>query len=130
MKKNPSLEMVESISALSYEIRQYYGNAFNNFNGSLDPFKGLDKLIENHIPIYYALPYRISVLKNEITNKIEREMIFRAQNILENEKYFCIFQIISETDLNYRKFKTILDLIEKRIFISETLGEGKKIFKK
>ncbi|MBN1801115.1 MAG: hypothetical protein JW891_06370 [Candidatus Lokiarchaeota archaeon] len=130
IKENPSQDMINSISSLSSDITQNYGIAFNNFKGSLNSFKGLDTLIEKHIPIYLALPFRISILKNRTLNNIEKKLIFQAQNLLELNKYFYLSQILSEIKLNYITFKTTFELIEKRIFIPETSLETKNIVKK
>ena len=126
MKKNPSNYILNSIEKLSYDIDKEYGEYFSNFTGDLSNFRGLDKLIENNLHISLVYPYKINYKKIEELNKRERMIIQRATNISKSSPHFYILFLIPENEWKYRNFKTILKLIEKKVFypvkvIKETL---------
>ena len=116
MKQNPSNYILNSVEKLSYDIDKEYGEYFSNFTGEMSHFRGLDKLIESHLHISLVYPYKIDYKKIDELNKRERMIIHRATNITKTSSHFYILFLIPENEWKYRNFKTILNLIEKKVF--------------
>jgi len=116
MKTNPSNYILNSIEKLSYDIDKQYGEYFSNFTGDMSKFRGIEQLIENDLHISLVYPYKIDYKKIEELSKRERLMIQRATNILQSSPHFYILFLIPENRWKYRNFKTILKLIEKKVF--------------
>ncbi|MFX1273910.1 MAG: hypothetical protein ACFFBP_13245 [Promethearchaeota archaeon] len=126
MKQNPSKYILNSIEKLSYDIDREYGEYFTNFTGELKNFKGIDNLIEKHLHISLIYPHKIVYRNIEELKKAERKMIQKATNIIKTTPHFYILFLIPENEWKYRNFKTILKLINKKVFQPITPNERQK----
>jgi len=86
MKASPSGFFLNSVEKLASDIYNTYGDSFDNFNGDLKPFKGIEELIKRNLNLYLTYPLKLS--KSEELNKIrlsqdKRDSINKAIELIK-----------------------------------------------
>jgi len=118
MKDDPSLDFLDSIKDLSYEIENKFGEAISKFNGSLHQFEGIKELLEEHLET--SLIYPLKVIEQQVKiSPVEKSMISKAQSMmkLKNTDYFFVSNLLStKKGFQVKDAEIILKLINKKIF--------------
>ena len=125
MGDNPSEDFIDSITNLSYDIEEEYGDLIRAFDGSLDQFKGISHLIEHHLNTSFLFPLKVIIPRNYKFTSTEKSIVNKAQEIMSQNNVDYIFTSSLMDDQTYepKRIKTIFDLIEKGIFKPVTLKE-------
>ena len=127
MKESPSDEFLKSISALSYEIDEKYGNQLLNFNLNVTQFRGIKQLVEKHLNTIFLAPLKVVeneniklnlAEKNEIKNAVD----FMKENMLD---YFFTSFLLPQHEFDPNKLKTLFNLIYKNIFQKYDMSKEK-----
>ena len=118
MKESPSKNFLYAVESLAYDIYRDFGNAFDKFNGVLVEFKGIKKLLEEHLKISLLYPLKINYTYKIKLNPEEKEMMQRAISYLHDsdDNYFHVRKLFSNNVCSPKDYETILHLIEKGIF--------------
>ncbi|MFW9874567.1 MAG: hypothetical protein ACFFG0_15790, partial [Candidatus Thorarchaeota archaeon] len=118
MKENPSRNFLYSIESLAYDIYKDYGILFEKFNGALEEFRGIKKLLEQHLNISMLYPLVVDYsIKLKLTQE-EKEMVQRAINFMHesNFNYFYVLYLLPENVCSPKDYEIIQTLIQKGIF--------------
>ena len=118
MGENPSDDFIESINNLSYDIEKEYGELIRDFDGSLNEFTGIGKLIERHLNISFLYPLKVSSSKVVDLSPAENSLLNKARVIMKQNNLGYIFTSFLIDDLTFepKRIKAIFGLIEKGIF--------------
>ncbi|MFX0034819.1 MAG: hypothetical protein ACFE9I_04155 [Candidatus Hermodarchaeota archaeon] len=118
MDKNPSKNFYYSIESLAYYIYKYYGKLLEKFQGSLKPFRSIEKLVEKTLNVPFIYPLKIKVNKNLKLSQSEKEMVKKASTFMKenNFDYFYSLYLLPDNVCSPKDYGTILNLIEKGVF--------------
>jgi len=118
MGENPSDDFIESINSLSLDIEKSYGELIRDFDGSLNRFRGINKLVERHLNVSFLYPLKIT--SSEISNlsAMERSVLNKAKEIMKQNRLDYIFTSFLMDDQTFepKRIKAIFELINKGIF--------------
>jgi hypothetical protein len=120
MRMNPSKDFInESIKSLSYEIEEKYGKLLKKFKGIKIGFEGLTDLLKIHLKISLISPLKINKSNIEELTQQEKELVDRALKYMKkfNSNHFYARDLLPEEIKDLTLIKTIINLIEKGIFI-------------
>ena len=132
MGEKASEEFLKSITNLSYDIDNNFGEELRNFNGDVAKFREIRNLIETHLNTAFIYPLTV-IEPREIEPKkpLERLMIFKEKKFVSeramilkakkfmkenNLNYFFTSFLLSEQNLTPKEIETISKLLEKKIF--------------
>jgi hypothetical protein len=125
MGENPSDDFIESLNTLAHDIEGAYGDLIRDFDGKLDKFTGIGKLIEHHLNVSFLFP--LKVISSEATKltPAERLVVNKAKEIMKQNNLGYIFTSFLMDDQTYepKRIKAIFGLIEKGIFQPIRLDE-------
>jgi hypothetical protein len=118
MKNVPSKNFLYSIESLAYDIYSKYGKDIDNFQGNLKQFQGIKDLIDKNLNLSFIAP--LTVVKSEKVRltPAEKAMVERAEKFMktQNFNYFYTLYLIPENICTPKDAKTILSLINKKVF--------------
>ena len=122
LKEQPSPNFLYSIEDLAYDTFKIYGDSIDKFSGNVKQFRGIDDLIEKHLPISFISPLRIDLSRNVKLNKAEKQMVDKAMKFMKesNLNYFYSIYLLPENISTPKDYKTILDLLHKGVFTPTT----------
>ena len=115
----PSHFFIESITNLSTDIEDKFGNLLENFQGQTTPFEDVELLLKKHMKTSILYPLKISEKKGIKITPNEKAIILKASSILKKQKkdYFYTTFLLSERDIDSKEIDAIVNLIDKGIFI-------------
>ena len=118
MKEPPSSNFFYSLEDLAYDLYKYYGTHIDEFNGDIQPFKSIEKLLKHHLSISLAYPLdisRIEDLKKIKMNPSERIFVDRALSYMKrnNSEFFYLSSLLIETECNPKDLEAIFNLIDR-----------------
>ncbi|MFX1346056.1 MAG: hypothetical protein ACFFBC_13400 [Promethearchaeota archaeon] len=118
LKESPSRNFLYAIELLAYDIYKEYGKMFDKFDGILEEFQGIRKLLDQHLNISFLYPLSINYTLKMKLNQAEKEMVQKAKKILyeNNFDYFYAHDLLPENACSPKDYQTVLQLIQKRIF--------------
>jgi hypothetical protein len=118
MKESPSPEFIEALRLVSIETDEKFGRFLADFKGDIRPFKYIEKLIMQRLKTSFLYPLKIVESKRVKLNPLERELITKVKKILKStsKDYFNIYQLIQKESCEPSEVKSIIDLIDKRVF--------------
>ena len=132
MGEKASEEFLKSITNLSYDIDNNFGEELRNFNGDVSKFREIRNLIETHLNTAFICPLKVVEPKDiELKKPLERLMIFKEKKFVSeramilkakkfmkenNLNYFFTSFLLSEQNLTPKEIETISKLLEKKIF--------------
>jgi hypothetical protein len=137
MGEKASEEFLNSITNLSYDIDNNFGEELRNFKGDVAKFREIRNLIETNLNTAFIYPLKVIELKEVEPKPSERSaiilkakkfmkeykpsektMILKAKKFMKENKlnYFFTSFLLSEQNLNPKDVEIIFKLIEKKIF--------------
>jgi len=121
MKKSPSRNFLFSLEDLAYDIYKNYGDRVDAFNGDVNPFRGIEELLKQHLNISFISPLKIAKIEKLQKVRIhqsERLLINQAVTLMktQNKDHFFIRNLISGKECSPKDIENILNLIDKKIF--------------
>jgi hypothetical protein len=118
LKESPSRNFLYTIELLAYDIYKEYGKMFDKFDGILGEFRGIRKLLDQHLNISFLYPLSIKYTLKMKLSQAEKEMVKKATKIMyENDlEYFYAYHLLPENACSPKDYQTVLQLIEKGIF--------------
>ncbi len=119
LSDKPSEEFTNSITNLAKDIKEKYGDLLRAFKGGqVTQFAGLSELIEKHLNVSFASPLKIAFHKKAKLNTIEKSIIQKANEIMNqtNLDYFYTSFLMPDQKFDPETTNVIFDLINKKIF--------------
>ncbi|MHA2269359.1 MAG: hypothetical protein ACXAB8_16285 [Promethearchaeota archaeon] len=121
MKEAPSRTFLFSLEDLAYDIFKNYGDKIDSFNGDVNPFKEIEKLLKLHLNITFISPLKIAKIEklSKIRiNQNERLLINQAVNLMKTKykDHFFIKELLPGQECSPKDIEDVLDLINKKIF--------------
>ncbi|MHA2048245.1 MAG: hypothetical protein ACW986_01390 [Promethearchaeota archaeon] len=122
MGESPSRFFLYSVEELAYDIYKNYGDSIDSFNGDIVPFRGIEELLKRHLNASFIYPMKLSEIDKFSKVKISqnaRELVNKAVHIMKtkNQDHFYIRDLLPEKECNPKDVESILDLIDKKIFV-------------
>ena len=123
MKESPSKNFLFSLEDLAYDIYKNFGKDIDSFNGDVNPFRGIEELLKQHLNISFISPLKIAKIEKLQKVRIhqsERLLINQAVTLMktQNQDHFFIRNLISRKECSPKVIESILNLIDKKIFHS------------
>jgi len=127
MGENPSDDLIESLNDLALDIDETYGELIRDFDGKLDKFMGIGKLIEHHLNVSFLFPLKVISPKATKLTTAERSVFNKAKQIMKQNNLDYIFTSFLKDDQTYepKRIKAIFGLIDKGVFQPLRLDEQK-----
>jgi hypothetical protein len=119
MSDKPSDEFINSITNLARDIEERYGDMLRKFKGGVvTQFAGISELIELHLNVSFTSALKIVINKKVNLNAIEKSVIQKASEIMEqtNLNYFYTTFLMTDQKFDPEMTKTIFNLINKKVF--------------
>ena len=118
MSENPSKNFIYSIEHLAYDIYKNYGKLLDDFHGNLAEFRSIKGLVENDLNLAIIYPLTIDKSEKVKLTVSEKAMIERAETFMETHdfNYFYVIYLMPENIFTPKDAKTILSLIDKKVF--------------
>ncbi len=121
MKQHPSSNFLFSLEDLAYDLYKYYGEHIDQFNGNINPFKSIDKLLKHHLSTSLTYPLKLTKIEELEKVKIspnERALINKAISFMKinNTSSFYLSSLLLERECSPKDLELIFNLIDKNIF--------------
>jgi len=121
MKESPSRNFLFSLEDLAYDVYKNYGESIDSFNGDVNPFRGIEELLKQHLNISFISPIKIAKiekLEKVRINQSERLLINKAVILMKtgNKDHFFIRDLIPPKECSPKDIENILNLIDKKVF--------------
>ncbi|MHA1671964.1 MAG: hypothetical protein ACTSV5_15545 [Promethearchaeota archaeon] len=115
----PSHYFLQSISNLSNDIEEKFGNMLENFDGNTEPFEDVEDLMKKHLKTSILYPLKISEKKGIKISTVEKLVILKAFSILKKQEkdYFYITSLLHDREIDSKEIEAIVNLIDKGILI-------------
>ncbi|TXT64812.1 MAG: hypothetical protein BAJALOKI3v1_160013 [Promethearchaeota archaeon] len=117
MKEIPSIDFLDSVKDLSYELKEKFEKYISNFNGNIKPFKYIDRLIVKHLNGELLYPLKLDRAENSNITTEERALISKISGLLKtkNTDYIYFKDIVEEKACSPEEVLLINSLIQKGI---------------
>ena len=118
MGENPSEDFIESLDTLAQDVEKSYGELIRDFDGKLDKFTGIGKLIEHHLNVSFLFPLKVTSTEGSKLTPTERSVYNKAKEIMKQNSLDYIFTSFLMDDQTYepKRIKAIFGLLDKEIF--------------
>jgi hypothetical protein len=118
MKETPSNEFLETLRLTTIETDEKFGRFLENFDGDLEPFKYVERLLMQRLKTSFLYPLKMLEMPNIKLNTLEKDLIMRVKKYLKSttSTRFSVLDFIDKDAINPLEVKVFIDLIEKRIF--------------
>jgi len=115
----PSQHFLQSITDLSIDIEEKFGDSLKNFDGSTVPFESVEDLLKKQMKTSILYPLKISERSDVKITPVEKSLILKAYSILkkQNKDYFYNSFLLNEGEIDSKEISAIFSLIDKGIFI-------------
>jgi hypothetical protein len=121
MKESPSRNFLFSLEDLAYDIYKNYGGSIDSFNGDVNPFRGIERLLKQHLNITFISPLKIAKIERLEKVRIsqnDRELINQAVKLMktENQDHFFIRNLLPTNECSPKEIEVVLKLFDKNVF--------------
>ncbi len=123
MTENPSEDFLTSITKLSYDIEENFGELLREFKGDTTKFRDINKLVEKNFYVSFIAPLTVRDVSDMKLKDAEIAMINKAKSIMKQNKlnYFFTSFLLPEQTYDPKKTRIIFNLIDKKIFMPTKL---------
>ena len=123
MTEVPSEDFINSITKLSYDINQSFGELIQNFKGDTTPFRAISQFVEKNFNVSFIAPLTIRDVGDIKLKDAEIAMINKAKSIMKqnNLNFFFTSFLLPEQTYDPKKTRIVFNLIEKKVFVPTKL---------